>query len=153
MPGVASVWIWPTGGAKCDPSTLRVLICLRKAPGRLQICKNVTAAGRLRVPSSHSYLMAPLLKASFASCGVFIFTSRVPVITYKCCCHLVQLFTDVLSGGDRAAVALRALLLLFGCCCPEEKDNKMTCSPFDAASRNLCASSDTPLRLTAVLPP
>lgn len=37
----------------CNPSALRVLICLRKAPGHLQICKNVTWAGRLRVlPSS-----------------------------------------------------------------------------------------------------
>lgn len=88
----------------CSPSTLRVLICLRKAPGHLQICKNVTSVGRLRVTSSHSYLMAPLLKASFASCGVFIFTSRVPVITYKCCCHLVQLFTvcpDQRGPGSR----------------------------------------------------
>lgn len=101
----------------CDPSTLRVLICLRKAPGRLQICKNITAAGRLRVPSSHSYLMAPLLKASFASCGVFIFTSRVPVLTYKCCCHFVQLFTECPywsgpgSRGPEGAVIIVLLLL------------------------------------------
>lgn len=100
----------------CDPSTLRVLICLRKAPGHLQICKNVMAAGRLRVPSSGT-LMAPLLKASFASCGVFIFTSRVPVITYKCCCHLVQLFTECPyrrgpgSRGPEGAVIIVLLLL------------------------------------------
>lgn len=101
----------------CNPSTLRVLICLRKAPGRLQICKNVTSAGGLRVTSSHSYFMTPLLKASFASCGVFIFTSRVPVITYKCGCHLVQLFTECPyrrgpgSRGPESAVIIVLLML------------------------------------------
>lgn len=120
-PVVASVWNLAQWRCKvCNPSTLWVFICLRKVPGRLRICKNITSAGRLRVTSSHSYLMLPLLKASFASRGVFIFTSRVPVMTYKCCCHLVQLFTECpyrrgpSSRGLESLVITVLLLLSWG---------------------------------------
>lgn len=93
-PVVASVWIWHTRGVKCAIPLLSEFLFVWE---RLQVaCRYVKMSHRLVVwvTSSHSYLMALLLKASFASCGVFIFTSRVPVITYKCCCHLVQLFTE-----------------------------------------------------------
>lgn len=76
---------------KVDKSPLQCFVCLRKARGSHQMCKDAGFTQTLRVTSPHSFLMPPhFLKALFASCEVFIFTSRLPAITYACCCHLLQ---------------------------------------------------------------